>query len=121
MMLRRRLDSELNSQRTPANNLKLGRGPIFSLKLDKLDEDLEELYDESLLTPLILDDAKITDTVAFKEVLLHLDLKGAPPKFEFLLDLINFVVKKTSGGHVITGFLIEFEDMLPYNSSLQPL
>ena len=79
LMFRRRLDSELNSQRTTSSTLKLGCGPIFSLQLGKLDEEQEELYDTGVVT---------SAPPAFKEVLLHLDLKGAPPKFDFLLDLI---------------------------------
>jgi hexosaminidase len=55
----------------------------------------------------------------FKEVLIHLDLKGAPPKFEFLLDIIRYVAKNYRG--VVTGFLIEFEDTFPYEGNLKPL
>jgi hexosaminidase len=61
------------------------------------------------------------ENAAFKEVLVHIDLKGAPPKFEFLLEFINYLLTKPTGRHVITGFLFEFEDMFPYRDNLHAL
>jgi hypothetical protein len=61
----------------------------------------------------------------FKDVLIHLDLKGAPPKFEFLMDFINFFgsskdEKNCSNQYgLVTGFLIEFEDTLPFKGNLE--
>lgn len=61
----------------------------------------------------------------FKEVLIHLDLKGAPPKFEFLMDFIGFFAsgrgEKVGSSKIglVTGFLIEFEDTLPFRGSLE--
>ena len=52
-----------------------------------------------------------------KEVFIHLDFKGAPPKFEFLMDFIKFIcIKKFPS--LITGFVFEFEDMLPFTGNL---
>lgn len=49
--------------------------------------------------------------------LVHLDLKGAPPKVEFLLRLIPLLREWGA-----TGILLEYEDMFPYRGeSLQVL
>lgn len=50
------------------------------------------------------------------ERLVHLDLKGAPPKLSFLKQLLP--VLRALGA---TGLLIEYEDMFPYSGVLQPL
>lgn len=50
------------------------------------------------------------------ERLVHLDLKGAPPKLSFLKQLLP--VLRALGA---TGLLIEYEDMFPYSGALQPL
>lgn len=41
---------------------------------------------------------------------MHLDLKGAQPKLEYMLELIK-LIKKLGG----TGLLIEWEDTFPYD------
>lgn len=48
-----------------------------------------------------------------KHKLIHLDLKGAPPKINYLKSLL--VPFKNAGA---TGLLIEYEDMFPYDSDL---
>uniref|UniRef100_A0A034W755 Hexosaminidase D n=2 Tax=Bactrocera dorsalis TaxID=27457 RepID=A0A034W755_BACDO len=50
------------------------------------------------------------------ERLVHLDLKGAPPKLSFLKRLLPML--KTLGA---TGLLLEYEDMFPYTGILQAL
>ncbi|KAH8326493.1 hypothetical protein KR067_009046, partial [Drosophila pandora] len=50
------------------------------------------------------------------ERLVHLDLKGAPPKLSFLKQLLPML--RALGA---TGLLIEYEDMFPYSGVLQPL
>lgn len=60
-----------------------------------------------------------SDQRLFKEVIIHLDFKGAPPKFGFLKDLIRFIATKFD--KVVTGILFEFEDTFPYEGNLKPL
>ncbi|XP_017040214.1 hexosaminidase D [Drosophila ficusphila] len=50
------------------------------------------------------------------ERLVHLDLKGAPPKLSFLKELLP--VLRELGA---TGLLIEYEDMFPFSGALKPL
>ncbi|XP_065363115.1 hexosaminidase D [Calliphora vicina] len=50
------------------------------------------------------------------ERLVHLDLKGAPPKLSFLKTLLP--VLKTLGA---TGLLIEYEDMFPFEGNISTL
>lgn len=52
------------------------------------------------------------DEQIFKEVIIHLDFKGAPPTFEYLKDFINYFGKHYKG--FVTGFLFEFEDTFPF-------
>ena len=54
---------------------------------------------------------------AFKgHKIVHLDLKGAPPKMQYLLDFV--VLAKSLGA---TGFLIEYEDMFPWKGRYEVL
>lgn len=46
--------------------------------------------------------------------LVHLDMKGAPPKIEYLLKVLHMVSRLGA-----TGILIEYEDMFPYEGDLQ--
>lgn len=48
--------------------------------------------------------------------LVHFDLKGAPPKIDYLQQLIPLIVQL--GG---TGLLIEYEDMFPYDGVLKSI
>lgn len=59
------------------------------------------------------------DRRLFKEVLIHLDLKGAPPTFSFLKDIVRYISTKFE--KIVTGILFEFEDMFPYDGNLRPL
>ncbi|HHN46589.1 MAG TPA: hypothetical protein ENN09_04030, partial [Planctomycetes bacterium] len=45
----------------------------------------------------------------FPDKLVHLDLKGAPPRLPYLLDFMSFA--KAAGA---TGFLVEWEDAFPW-------
>jgi len=46
--------------------------------------------------------------------IVHLDLKGAPPKLSYILSIIPLI--KEAGG---TGLLIEYEDMFPFWGNLR--
>lgn len=48
--------------------------------------------------------------------LVHLDLKGAPPRIEYLLKLIEVFAKLG-----VDGLLVEYEDMFPYERDLKML
>ena len=48
--------------------------------------------------------------------LVHLDLKGAPPKLNYLKELIPFFKKAGA-----TGVLIEYEDFYPYHNDLESI
>lgn len=65
-------------------------------------------------------DREVKKNVQFKQTyrnlehkLVHLDLKGAPPKLDYLKTLL--VPLKNAGA---TGLLMEYEDMFPYDSGL---
>ena len=45
---------------------------------------------------------------------VHLDLKGAPPKVSFLKELLPLI--RRSGGNTL---LIEYEDMFPYEGVVE--
>ena len=48
--------------------------------------------------------------------LIHFDLKGAPPKIEFIQQVMEIAAKLGA-----TGILIEYEDMFPYEGSLKSI
>lgn len=64
----------------------------------------------------------IEETEAFKtseksqfRQFVHFDLKGAPPKVDYLLSVFEFISKKLGA----TGVLLEWEDMFPYTGVLK--
>lgn len=75
------------------------RGPEVYLNPPQIHRDLEPQQKE-LYVP--------------KQILVHLDLKGAPPKMEFLLDFLKQI--KNWGA---TGILLEYEDMFPFEGMLK--
>ena len=52
----------------------------------------------------------------FKTKLVHLDLKGAPPKLSYLASVLPVMAKLGA-----TGLLVEYEDMFPYSGRLATL
>lgn len=61
-------------------------------------------------------DEKIEETAAIPHRIVHIDLKGAPPKISYLLKLIPLFRQWGA-----TGILIEYEDMFPFRDSLSML
>ena len=60
---------------------------------------------------------RTTEGFSFKDVFVHIDLKGAPPLFDFLIKFIEFVSNKFD--KLVTGFVFEFEDMFPFEGHLK--
>ena len=58
-----------------------------------------------------------SDGFNFKDVFVHIDLKGAPPLFDFLLRYIEYVSRRFE--HLVSGFVFEFEDMFPFEGHLK--
>ncbi|XP_076448231.1 hexosaminidase D-like [Babylonia areolata] len=54
--------------------------------------------------------------VVFKHKLVHLDLKGAPPRIEYLEKVLPLMRKWGA-----TGLLVEYEDCFPYSGDLKVL
>ncbi|XP_032648654.1 hexosaminidase D isoform X2 [Chelonoidis abingdonii] len=63
-----------------------------------------------------MEENKMTVSSPFGLHLVHLDLKGAPPKVSYLAEI--FPLFRTLGAN---GLLIEYEDMFPYEGELKPL
>ncbi|XP_072382765.1 hexosaminidase D-like isoform X2 [Diabrotica undecimpunctata] len=59
---------------------------------------------------------ELIDLIMEKNILIHLDLKGAPPKPEYLAKFFSFV--KSLGA---TGILLEWEDTFPYTDDIRLL
>jgi hypothetical protein len=57
---------------------------------------------------------EVRQTMSALHKLVHLDLKGAPPKLNYLKELIPYF--KSVGA---TGVLIEYEDFFPYQNELE--
>ncbi|EGT45477.1 hypothetical protein CAEBREN_31029 [Caenorhabditis brenneri] len=50
----------------------------------------------------------------FRNVIVHLDLKGAPPRVEYLIEFFKLLSK-----NYVDGVLIEYEDMFPYTDEIR--
>ncbi|KHJ87867.1 hypothetical protein OESDEN_12349 [Oesophagostomum dentatum] len=50
----------------------------------------------------------------YENIIVHFDLKGAPPKVSYFLELLELVAR--SGA---TGILLEWEDMFPWTGQLE--
>ncbi|XP_046334530.2 uncharacterized protein LOC124116932 isoform X1 [Haliotis rufescens] len=70
------------------------------------------LYPQLYVKP---DDAMI-ERFRKMEHMVHIDLKGAPPKIDYLISLFPLMAKLGA-----TGLLLEYEDMFPFNNDLQIL
>ncbi|TNV74194.1 hypothetical protein FGO68_gene10661 [Halteria grandinella] len=88
------------------------------IRLQQAEMMVNRYIKESHLQPEIFGSERFEKNL-FKEVIVHLDLKGAPLKFTFLLDFIKYLGTKFE--KVATGVLFEFEDTFPYDGYLSPL
>ena len=80
------------------------RVSLMSEQNDRLREKSQSLTNESSMEP-------------FRGLkLVHFDLKGAPPKYDYLLEIIKY--SKSLGAD---GLLIEYEDMFPWSGELKLL
>ncbi|MEE6506822.1 hypothetical protein FKM82_007866 [Ascaphus truei] len=59
---------------------------------------------------------EMAEKVEFDLILVHLDLKGAPPKVSYLAEILPLFSALGANG-----LLIEYEDMFPYDGELRPL
>jgi hypothetical protein len=104
---------EINSieSNLPKNGLKksiLNRKFIYNSQAEnKINDQNDEDYDN---------DIEFIDSMRNMQRLVHLDLKGAPPKLNYLKELIPFIKKAGA-----TGVLIEYEDFFPYKSELETI
>ncbi|CAH1230518.1 unnamed protein product [Diabrotica balteata] len=84
----------------------------FSLKGSKsLKNEVEEVQSNEEIKEQFI---KREKPISFKgHKVVHLDLKGAPPKIDFYKDLFPLLARFGA-----TGVLIEYEDMFPYKDNL---
>lgn len=69
-----------------------------------------------LILSAISSGANSNDQPLFRRILVHFDLKGAPPKLDFYKQL--FPLLKRLGA---TGVLMEYEDTFPFNGTLNSI
>lgn len=87
----------------------------ISKKSDELESKYKKLYEEySKLKDNTVSNEKLVPFKGMK--LIHLDLKGAPPKLDYLLKLMEKMKEYGAGG-----LLIEYEDMFPWHGELSML
>uniref|UniRef100_A0A0K0E2P1 beta-N-acetylhexosaminidase n=1 Tax=Strongyloides stercoralis TaxID=6248 RepID=A0A0K0E2P1_STRER len=72
------------------------------------------LYRKSIMTSV--DTTTVVDVFQKGEKIVHLDLKGAPPKIIFYHSFFPFLKKLG-----VTAILIEYEDMFPYHGKLSSI
>jgi len=75
--------------------------------------DMNQYENADLESIVNLDFSKAVESM---EKIVHLDLKGAPPKLTFLKEFIPYIKKLGA-----TGVLIEYEDFFPYENELETI
>ncbi|VDL72641.1 unnamed protein product [Nippostrongylus brasiliensis] len=77
---------------------------------------IKEIQEKSMKMPALPSPPPvvISKTPFYEHIIVHFDLKGAPPKFQYFLDLLRLVAKAGA-----TGILLEWEDMFPWSGELE--
>jgi len=87
-------------------------------------QPVHTLVDNDLVKPIsvqVMSDSqplhiKSIESPGKKQVIVHLDMKGAPPRISYLIEIIPILTKMG-----VTGLLLEYEDMFPYYGPLSTL
>lgn len=99
------------------NKIKIISGIIalsIILFVIKIFNDENEIFNDSIYDKHDYStDYSTQKAIINMQKLVHLDLKGSPPKLKYLIKLLPYF--KQIG---VTGFLIEYEDMFPYEDKL---
>lgn len=80
--------------------------------IEGLNQKQQQVLPEQPKKPI--DPNDVVGLLGTLEKLIHIDLKGAPPKPEFFNDFIPFLKK-----HGATGLILEYEDMFPFKGNLE--
>lgn len=116
------------SQRALDSMQKQQQTPVLVQKRENLEESIDAKIEEQQskkANPFINQqklktgsevkmDRPSRDGEFYKNVVIHFDLKGAPPRVEYFLELLRLIAK---GG--ATGILLEWEDMFPWTGKLE--
>ncbi|UMM35808.1 hypothetical protein L5515_008263 [Caenorhabditis briggsae] len=114
----RTLDSMQNQQQTP----------VLVKKRENFEESIDSNVEQQSkkdnpfvaqptvksLQPAAKMDRPSREEEFYKNVIIHFDLKGAPPKVDYFLEMLRLIAK---GG--ATGILLEWEDMFPWTGKLE--
>ncbi|ULT90006.1 hypothetical protein L3Y34_008415 [Caenorhabditis briggsae] len=114
----RTLDSMQNQQQTP---VPVKKRENFEESIDsnveqqsKKDNPFVAQPTVKSLQPAAKMDRPSREEEFYKNVIIHFDLKGAPPKVDYFLEMLRLIAK---GG--ATGILLEWEDMFPWTGKLE--
>lgn len=118
------------SQRTLDSMQKQQQTPVLVQKRENFEESLDEKVEQQskkenpFINQQTLKNLELREEIKmdrpsreaefYKNIVIHFDLKGAPPKIEYFLELLRLIAK---GG--ATGILLEWEDMFPWTGTLE--
>ncbi|CDW91252.1 hexosaminidase d [Stylonychia lemnae] len=92
---------------------------IQDLELSIQEDEIIQKRMSDTSQSLVEDQPNRFDQKIFKDVLIHLDFKGAPPTISFLKKLITYLGERYT--NLVTGIIFEFEDTFPYDGYLTQL
>ncbi|XP_066915167.1 hexosaminidase D-like [Clytia hemisphaerica] len=109
-------DQDANNQRS-----EVGKESEMTLHVQNLKRQLSETQQNCTTQQLsLLTTPQITTTKSWQNFrgmrIVHFDLKGAPPKIAYLIQVMELAAK-----HGAKGFLLEYEDMFPWSGNLSML